>query len=65
MLTEIEKKEMVEDAQDCARREDFRRVKNFKVSISFEEHISMILQLSYLRPYESKRKFVVYKDVKL
>ncbi|MBI2119540.1 MAG: hypothetical protein HYT97_07940 [Elusimicrobia bacterium] len=65
MLTEIEKKEMLEDAQDCARREDFRRVKNFRVSISFEDHISMIHQLSYLRPYEPKRKFVNYKDIKI
>ncbi|OGR54119.1 MAG: hypothetical protein A3I11_05825 [Elusimicrobia bacterium RIFCSPLOWO2_02_FULL_39_32] len=65
MLTEIEKKEMLEDAQDCARREDFRRLKNFRVSISFEDHISMIRQLSYLRPYKSKRKFVDYKDIKI
>lgn len=42
MLSDKVKKEMLEDARDRARRDNFRIVKNKKVNISFDEYLKAL-----------------------
>ena len=64
-LTEIEKKEMLEDAKDKKRREAFRKIKAPFHHKTFEEYINWLEEMQTVFQIKEERKIVNYKNVKI
>ncbi len=60
-LTLREKKEMLADADNLDRREDFRIARKLAPKRSFEEYIHWLSKVTSLFPEPSPKKFVRYK----
>ncbi|OQA92821.1 MAG: hypothetical protein BWY26_00024 [Elusimicrobia bacterium ADurb.Bin231] len=67
-LSKIEKQEMFKDGRSKKRMIAFRKAKNSSLEMSFEEYVEWLQQVLSLTPEkysDRKRKFVVYKNVKI
>lgn len=62
-LSVEEKNEMLEDAKDIKRRDDFRKVRGQMKRMPIDEYIHWLTQLQKLIPERLNRKPVVYKKV--
>ena len=62
-LSEEEKREILEDAADPKRREDFRKLRELKPRVTFEEYVSWLTQIHALFPPPPRRYFKEYKNV--
>lgn len=56
-----QKSEMLADARDPKRREDFRKVRALAPKMTFEEYVLWLTQITGLFPEQKPRKFVEYK----
>ena len=63
-LTEEEKREMLEEAADVRRREDFRKARELMRKMTFEQYLRWLTEMTRLFPREP-RKPVEYKKVLL
>jgi hypothetical protein len=64
-LTKIEKKEMLEDGKSKKRMRAFRSLRASVPKMSFEEYADWLMQLQSMNPVKQKKRFVVYKNVKI
>jgi len=64
-LSEIEKKEMLEDGKNKKRTMDFRKAKYSGKKMSFEEYIEWLNEMRKIRPIKANKNFVIYKNVKI
>ena len=62
-LSEEEKREMLEDAQDPLRRDDFRQAAASLRKLTLEEYVSWITQVHSVFPLRPPRNFVEYKNI--
>ena len=64
-LSEVEKKEMLEDGKDKKRMMDFRKASSSERKMSFEEYIAWLTEMQELNPVKTEKKFIAYKNVKI
>ena len=64
-LTEVEKREMLEDARDPQRLQDFRKLRNSVPKMTFEKYVRWLTQITTLFHERTARKPVIYKNVLL
>ncbi|OGR82597.1 MAG: hypothetical protein A2901_00660 [Elusimicrobia bacterium RIFCSPLOWO2_01_FULL_54_10] len=64
-LSGQEKREMLEDAADKTRRDDFRASRKLSPKMSFEEYIHWLSKITSIFPETKPRKFVAYRKVLL
>lgn len=64
-LSEIEKREMLEDGRNKKRMMDFRKAKSSSRKMSFEEYIAWLTEMQKINPVKTGKKFVVYKNIKI
>jgi hypothetical protein len=64
-LTDIEKKEMLEDGLSVERRDMFRRAPRPQPPATFEDYIALLDDLTALAPHPPRPPIVRYKNVKL
>ena len=60
-LTEKERREMLADAKDPKRRQDFRTARALAPRLTFEEYLVWLTQFTELFPERKPRKFVEYR----
>lgn len=69
-LSSQEKKEILADGKNKNRMLNFRKVKEdgvkyYAKKMSFEKYLSWLEQMQKLNPVKPRKKFVVYKTVKI
>lgn len=64
-LSDVEKKEMLEDGNNEKRKENFRKIKYLSPKMSFEEYLSMLEQLNSINSRKMQKRIVNYRNVKL
>ncbi|PIU83362.1 MAG: hypothetical protein COS68_04450 [Elusimicrobia bacterium CG06_land_8_20_14_3_00_38_11] len=64
-LSEVEKKEMLEDGKNKKRTMNFRKGRYIHKKMSFEEYIDWLQEMQKIHPVNPPREFVVYKNVKI
>ncbi|MEW6556394.1 MAG: hypothetical protein AB1349_03465 [Elusimicrobiota bacterium] len=64
-LSEVEKKEMLEDGKNKERMLNFRECRRIHKEMSFEEYINWLQAIQEIYQVYPQRKFVVYKNVRI
>lgn len=64
-LTDEEKKEMLEDAKNEQRKNNFRFGKEKNGSITFEEYVSNLYQLQKCYNIKTKKEYLEYKNIRI
>ncbi len=65
ILSEVEKKEMLEDGRNKERMLHFRKGRHAHKKMSFEEYIDWLQEMRGICRTNTKKKFFVYKNVKI
>ncbi|MEW6555996.1 MAG: hypothetical protein AB1349_01425 [Elusimicrobiota bacterium] len=64
-LSEIEKKEMLEDSKSKKRMLDFRKIQHIQKKMAFEEYIEWLMEIQKIHPVKPNKNSVIYKNIKI